>query len=87
MTFSPLIFLALYAVLLVIFLFLAIANFYNVIRFSFLKGPVIVATIVFVVLMVGIVLGTLRLAHYTDWREPITLTLPFTTSSDTNEGS
>jgi hypothetical protein len=76
MTISPLIFLIVYIVLFAFFVLLSFANFYNVIRFSFLKGPVVVVSLIFLILIVGLVLGTLGSLNDIDWHQPITITLP-----------
>jgi hypothetical protein len=76
MTVPPLILLIAYGIFFLVFIGLAFANFYNVIRFGFMKGLIITVTFVFVVSFVGVVLGTLVLLQDVDWHQPIEINPP-----------
>lgn len=76
MSISPIIFLVIYGVFFLFFLGLAVANFTNVIRFGFMKGLVIAVTLLFVISLVGTVLGTLTLLQDVDWHQPIEINPP-----------
>ena len=85
MSISPVIFIIIYCLAFLLFLFFAIANFYNVIRFSFMKGAPIIVSLIFLILTVGIVLGTLSSLGEVDWDQPLYINLP--AISIFNEGS
>ncbi len=85
MSISPVIFIIIYCLAFLLFLFLVIANFYNVIRFSFMKGAPIVVSLIFLILIVVIVLGTLSSLREVDWDQSFYINLPVI--SIFNEGS
>ena len=79
MSIPTIIFLVIYGLFFLFFLILAIANFYNIIRFSFLKGPVVALSIIFLILIIGIVLGTMISLRDFDWNSSVNVNVPSVT--------
>jgi uncharacterized membrane protein YbhN (UPF0104 family) len=82
MSFSPLIFLIIYVVLVGIFLFISILNFYHVVRYGFFDAPSIAATLIYLLLVAMIILFTFRALGDIDWKQPIQINLPFISSTN-----
>lgn len=82
MEFSPFIFLIAYLIGVIILVLLALINIYHIIRFGFLRAPSLVATFVFVILIVGIVLATLQILNHIDWQQPMEITIPFINNNE-----
>ncbi len=88
MELSPFIFLIIYVVAVVIFVFMGLLNIYHVIRFSHLRAPSIIMSLLFLIVTVGIVLGTFSLLREVAWNEPLDIHIPSTDSltNTVNEG-
>ena len=82
MSLSPLIFLIIYVVLVAIFLFLSILNFYHVVRFGFLDAASVTITLIYLALVAVIILLTFKAISQIDWQQPIQINLPFISSTN-----
>lgn len=58
------------------FLILSIINFINVIRYGFMKGPIIFITFIYVIFFTGVVLSTLALVKHVDWGQTVQINTP-----------
>lgn len=88
MEISPFIFLIVYVLVVGIFVFMGLLNIYHIIRFSHLRPPSIIISLLFLVVTVGIVLGTFAALRDVVWDRPLDLRAPFTNtiSNTINEG-
>ncbi len=82
MELSPFIFLIVYVVAVAVLVFMGLLNIYHVIRFSHLRAPSIIMSLLFLIITVSIVLGTFSLLRDISWNEPLDLSIPLTNSVD-----
>ncbi|MBI5037486.1 MAG: hypothetical protein HZC01_02170 [Candidatus Kerfeldbacteria bacterium] len=84
MEFTPVYIVIVYVLIISAFVFMGLLNIYHVIRFSHLRAPSIIMSLLFLVFTVGIILGTFAVLKDFPWNEPISISLPFI--NDANEG-
>ena len=84
MSISPFYILIVYVIAVAVFVFLGILNIYHVIRFSYLRATSIVMSLLFLIGIVSIVLGTLVLLKDISWNEPIHLSIPLSNTINVN---
>ena len=59
-----------------VFFILAAITVYHILRFGFLRAPSIVATLVFFILSVGIIVSTFAVLQDVNWSQQISISLP-----------